>query len=76
MVKRSEGQESELCIRVGQNIRAARERIGITQTDLAKMIGSTQSQIGKYERGVQDMSLTRLIQISEALGVVTSDLFR
>lgn len=61
--------KSDLCTTVGQNIRRVRETAGKTQSDLAQMIGSTQSQIGKYERGAQDMTLTRLIQIAEALSV-------
>ena len=66
--------KSDLCTTVGQNIRRVRETAGLTQSDLARMIGSTQSQIGKYERGVQDMSLSRLVQIAEALGADAVDL--
>ena len=48
----------------------------MTQSDLATLIGSSQSQIGKYERGEQDMSLSRLIEISEALNINTIDLLK
>jgi len=73
---RNDEQNSELCIRVGHNIRIARESKSMTQKNLATLIGSTQSQIGKYERGEQDMSLSRLIEISEALNINTIDLLK
>ena len=53
----------------GQNIKAAREAAGISQTELAKRIGTTRQQIGKYETDKQDMTLNRLFQIASALGV-------
>ena len=53
----------------GQNIKAAREAAGISQTELAKRIDTTRQQIGKYETGKQDMTLNRLFQIASALGV-------
>ena len=51
----------------GQNIKAAREAAGISQTELAKRIGTTRQQIGKYETDKQDMTLKRLFQIATAL---------
>lgn len=66
--------DSDLCKVVGRNIRKAREDAEMTQVELAKIIHTTQSQIGKYERGEQDMTLTRLIQISNALNVQAIDL--
>ena len=53
----------------GQNIKAAREAAGISQTELAERIGTTRQQIGKYETGEQDMTVARLVQIATALGV-------
>lgn len=69
-------EESDLCTVVGVNIRRVREAAGMTQAELARKIETTQSQIGKYERGEQNMSLNRLEQISEALGVCGSELLR
>lgn len=53
----------------GQNIKAAREMVGISQTELAERIGTTRQQIGKYETDTQDMTVARLFQIAAALGV-------
>ena len=58
----------------GQNIKAAREAAGISQTELAERIGTTRQQIGKYESGNQDMTLNRLVQIAVALGVDPDEL--
>lgn len=53
----------------GQKIKAARERAGISQTELAERIGTTRQQIGKYENGSQDMTVARMLRIAAALGV-------
>ena len=58
----------------GQNIKAAREAAGISQTELAERIGTTRQQIGKYETDTQDMTLNRLVQIAVALGVDPDEL--
>lgn len=69
-------QESNLVHSVGLNIKRIRTELGVTQVELAKRIGSTQSQIGKYERGEQDMGMNRLFQIAEALGISAVDLLQ
>lgn len=53
----------------GKNIKAARERAGISQTELAERIGTTRQQIGKYETDKQDMTVARMLRIAAALGV-------
>ena len=54
---------------IGENIRTIRENKNMTQTQLAEKVGTTQSQIGKYERGEQDMTVYRLVEIANWLGV-------
>ena len=61
---------------IGRNIAEAREAAKLTQTVLASRIGTSQSQIGKYERGEQDMTMARFIEIAEALGVSPDTLFK
>jgi transcriptional regulator with XRE-family HTH domain len=60
----------------GQNIKAARERAGISQTELAERIGTTRQQIGKYETGTQDMTVERMLRIAAALGVEPNTLIK
>ena len=62
--------------KTGDNIRLAREEAKMSQTDLAQAIGTTQSQIGKYERGEQVPTIDRMIEISAALGINTGELLK
>ena len=72
--KESKNVENE--INIGLNIKNARESKVMKQVELAKMVGTTQSQIAKYERGEQDTTTKRLIKIAEALGVSPESLMK
>lgn len=54
---------------VGKLIRAARERRGLTQWDLAHVIGSDQAYISKIERGATPASDAILAQLAPEIGV-------
>jgi transcriptional regulator with XRE-family HTH domain len=60
---------------IGLNIRTARTSQGLTQTELGKLLNTSQHQISKYEKNEQSMSVKRLVEISEALGVSPAELF-
>ena len=49
---------------------------GMTQTILANRILVTFQQVQKYEKGANGTSSYRLLQISQALGVRVSDIFK
>ncbi len=53
---------------IGQSIADIRETKGITQTDLAKLLKTTQSAIARIESGKQNVSADMLRRISKALG--------
>lgn len=59
---------------VGKKIAECREKCldGITQSDLAAMLGKSLRTIQKYESGEIDISLSTLIEISEILKVPLS----
>lgn len=59
---------------VGTLVRMRRIMMGLSQSQLAGMLGVTLQQVNKYERGHSRISSGRLFQISEALGV-TVDFF-
>ena len=61
---------------VGQNIKNARMAAEITQVQLAKNIGTTQQVIARYESGEQDPTVSRLIEIAQALGVSAATLIK
>ncbi len=53
--------------KIGHKIASLREERGITQSALAKKIGTTQSVIARIEKGEQNLSAKTLAKISEAL---------
>ena len=52
---------------VSGRIRERRIMLGLTQKQLAEMIGVTYQQAHKYERGINRVSAGRLFQIARAL---------
>ena len=59
---------------VGQQIREVRRARGLSQGDLGRQVGVTFQQVQKYERGVNRVSCSRLVQLAEALGVPSGEL--
>lgn len=49
-------------------LRAARIRAGLTQSELAKKLGNTQTFVSKCERGERRLDVIDLIDFLEALG--------
>jgi transcriptional regulator with XRE-family HTH domain len=62
-------------IHVGQKMRARRIFLRMSRTDLGEALGITFQQVQKYEKGAERPESSRLLQISEALGVSTSYFF-
>lgn len=54
---------------MGELIRQLRKSAGMSQMKLAEKIGVSYQQVQKYEKGVNRLSVSRLEQISDALGV-------
>ena len=52
---------------VGGRIRERRIMLGLTQQQLAEMIGVTSQQAHKYERGINRVSAGRLFEMARAL---------
>jgi len=53
--------------RIGNLIRDARKHRGLTQHQLAELLGTSQSAINRIERGHQNLSLEMLARIGAAL---------
>lgn len=49
-------------------IREAREKLGWTQSELAKKMGTTQQTIQRYEAGAVDVNSSKLVRLAEILG--------
>lgn len=59
---------------LGRRIAAAREAAGLTQTDVARLLGVTQATVSRLEGGLQEPTALRLADLAEALGVTADDL--
>lgn len=59
---------------IGQNIKAKRKEAKMTQADLARHIGKTESSVRKYEKGLVSIPADILELIANALGTTTIDL--
>jgi transcriptional regulator with XRE-family HTH domain len=57
---------------VGARIRERRIMLGLTQQQLAEMIGVTYQQAHKYERGINRISAGRLYEIARVLNAPIS----
>lgn len=53
---------------IGEKLRQMRRYLGLSQMELAERVGISFQQIQKYEKGITNISVTRLRQVSEALG--------
>jgi transcriptional regulator with XRE-family HTH domain len=56
-------------------LKAAREKAGITQQELAKRLGRPQSFVAKYERCERRIDVAEFVRISEAVGANPLRLF-
>lgn len=59
-----------------QLLRQIRKEAGLTQSQLAERLGTLQSRITDYERGVRRMDLMELRQVCEAVGIPLAEFIR
>ena len=59
----------ETDLHVGKRLRRRRRLLGMTQQDLAGMVGVRFQQIQKYECGANRITSSRLYELSKALNV-------
>jgi transcriptional regulator with XRE-family HTH domain len=62
-------------VNIGNKIRITRKIKGMSQMKLAEKIGISYQQFQKYEYGYCRITISRLMQISEALGVPVIEFF-
>lgn len=71
MKKRS---ATPLDVEIGQRLKKARIRVGLTQSDLAQAAGLTFQQIQKYEKGDNRIAISTLARMRPVLGIEAEDL--
>ncbi|MEO3780888.1 helix-turn-helix transcriptional regulator [Micromonospora sp. B11E3] len=69
-----EAEIKDIYDELGQRVRNARTRAGVTQGQLAQRIGLTRSSVANLEAGRQKIMLHVLLGIAEALDVGPEDL--
>ena len=67
--RRSHGRTQDIDRHVGARVRERRIMLGLTQQQLADLIGVTYQQAHKYERGINRVSAGRLYEIAQVLSV-------
>jgi transcriptional regulator with XRE-family HTH domain len=55
--------------KVGQRVRTRRLEIGMSQERLAELLGVTFQQVQKYEKGVNRIAVSRLLDIANSLEI-------
>ncbi len=66
----------ELRLRLADSLRQRRQKRNLSQTELARMVQSSQSRVAKMEGGDASVSLDLLIRSLLALGASARDLAR
>ena len=66
--------EKKLRERLGTGLRKARLSRGFTQADVAEKVDTDPETISRFERGATLPSLTRLLDLAEALNVTVASL--
>lgn len=66
--------QSEINVIVSKNIKAARQRKGLSQEALADLCGLHRTYIGAVERAERNITLQTLAKLANALGVTPQSL--
>jgi transcriptional regulator with XRE-family HTH domain len=61
--------------RFGENLRWHREQAGLSQEELADLIGIHRTAVSAYERGRQEPRLELLVKAADSLEVAIGELF-
>ena len=73
--RRSTSRTQDIDRYVGARVRERRIMLGLTQQQLADLIGVTYQQAHKYERGINRVSAGRLFEVAQVLSVPVSYFF-
>lgn len=65
---------TDIDIEIGARFRAARNRLGLSQTQVAERLGISFQQIQKYERGDNRLALSTVARIRDVLNIEPMDL--
>ena len=61
---------------IGQRIRERREELGLSQAELARRLGVSQSTVGNYEAGISSPNGENLLRLFDCLETEPNILFQ
>jgi transcriptional regulator with XRE-family HTH domain len=61
---------------LGRNLRAARERLGLTQEQVSERSGVQAGEVSRIERGMRDPKVSTLEKLAAAVELEPADLLR
>jgi transcriptional regulator with XRE-family HTH domain len=70
--RRKSDKPNPVDVHVGSRVRLRRNMLGLSQEKLGEAIGLTFQQVQKYERGANRIGASRLLELSDVLGVPVS----
>ncbi len=62
-------QTKVILVMIGQRVRATRERLGVSQVKLARLVGMEPTNLAKVERGTRNVTIDTLARIADGLGI-------
>jgi len=66
----------DVCGKLGKNLRHARERLGLTQEEVAERSGVHATEVSRIEGGKRDPRVSTVTRLAKALSVAPGDLLR
>jgi ribosome-binding protein aMBF1 (putative translation factor) len=72
LMKPTDGKQQDINYTLGKRIRTARKSLGLSQTHIAKALGVSFQQVGKYESGANTMSVPTFLVMCRALNIKPS----
>lgn len=73
---KSEYERSKLLVDFARELILLRKSKGLTQEQLANLVGTKKSNISRIERGLQNLSVEMMVKIANALGAKLSISFK
>lgn len=68
--------EAKILRQFGANLRAEREKVGISQETLADAAHLDRTYVGGVERGERNVSLINIVKLARALGIPAAQLLK
>lgn len=70
-----ESHEKEFLVKFGNRVRSIRKKLSLSQEKLGFLTGLDRTYIGGIERGERNLTLLKILKLSQVLDIKISDLF-